>query len=222
MRKLRMTPGLEFAVVVTGAFGLFIAISLLAFLHPRKGLLLADVSLLRITIFEGVMLVVLGLFLRRRGWTLARLTASSRWYDIFVAIALAVAAHYAYFAAWYAVADITPALLRIAGDTRIGGSRLMPAVIVANAVVNGLYEEVFVTAYVITALKERIGVTLALNVSVAIRLLYHLNLGVAGILMIIPMGLIFGYWYVRTHRLWPLVISHTGLVLFSLFHFAKF
>jgi uncharacterized protein len=220
--KIRITPGLEFAVVTAAAFGLFIVISIAHLVAPRTGLGLADAGLWRIVLYEGVMLVALGAFLRARGWTFGRISEISRWYDILIGIGMAVAVHYLYFMAWYLLADVAPHLLETAVGARSAGRSLTPAIAVLNAVVTGFYEEAFVVGYVITALKDRWGSTLALNASVVIRLLYHLHLGVAGILMIVPMGLMFGYWYTHTRRLWPLVIAHTVLGLFSLMPFVKF
>ena len=82
-------------------------------------------------------------------------------------------------------------------------------VLIAIGSINGLYEELFVAGYVITLLKERRGLWFAVNVSVAIRLMYHLYQGALSVVVIVPMGLILGYWYARKGRLWPLVVAHT-------------
>ena len=48
----------------------------------------------------------------------------------------------------------------------------------------------------------------AVNISAAIRLSYHLYQGVAGVLAVVPVGLLFGVWFARTRRLWPLIVAH--------------
>ena len=53
----------------------------------------------------------------------------------------------------------------------------------------------------------------AINVSVVVRLLYHLYQGPIGVLTIVPMGLLYGYLYSRTRQLWPLVVAHVLLVI---------
>jgi membrane protease YdiL (CAAX protease family) len=65
-----------------------------------------------------------------------------------------------------------------------------------------------VCAYVITALKERFGVTTAVNVSAGIRLFYHFYQGAVGVVGIAPLALLFAYWFARTGRLWPLIVAH--------------
>jgi membrane protease YdiL (CAAX protease family) len=76
------------------------------------------------------------------------------------------------------------------------------------SVVNGIFEEMFVAGYIITALTERRGMWVAINASVVVRLLYHLYQGPIGVLTIVPMGLLYGYVYSRTRQLWPLVVAH--------------
>jgi uncharacterized protein len=71
-----------------------------------------------------------------------------------------------------------------------------------------VFEEVFVCGYVVSALKERTGVTFAVNVSAGIRVFYHFYQGSLGLLAIAPMALLFGYWFARTGRLWPLIVAH--------------
>jgi membrane protease YdiL (CAAX protease family) len=44
-------------------------------------------------------------------------------------------------------------------------------------------------------------------VSVGIRLLCHLYQGPLAV-GIVPVGLVFTWYYARTHRLWPVVIAH--------------
>ena len=62
--------------------------------------------------------------------------------------------------------------------------------------------------YVIIALRKTRSTSFAINVSIAIRLAYHLYQGSISLINIIPMGIIYAYWFARTGRLWPLVIAH--------------
>lgn len=82
-------------------------------------------------------------------------------------------------------------------------------VLVLAAFANGFAEEVVVVGYLITRLRQ-IGLSApaALAVSSVLRGLYHLYQGFAAGLGNVAMGLIFGYFWSRTGRLWPLVIAH--------------
>ena len=82
--------------------------------------------------------------------------------------------------------------------------------------VNGIFEEVFVAGYIITALTPVRGMWMGINVSTGLRLLYHLYQGPVGILSIVPVGLMFGYLYARTRQLWPLIFAHILIDLIGL------
>jgi membrane protease YdiL (CAAX protease family) len=84
------------------------------------------------------------------------------------------------------------------------------------SVVNGIFEELFVAGYIITALVARRGMWMAINVSVVVRLLYHLYQGPIGIMTVVPMGLLYGYVYSRTRQLWPLMVAHVILDVIGL------
>jgi membrane protease YdiL (CAAX protease family) len=85
-------------------------------------------------------------------------------------------------------------------------------VLIAAAFANGWAEEVIVVAYLLTRLRQlRVNPMLALLCSSLLRGAYHLYQGFGAGLGNIAMGLVFGYVWRRTGRLWPLVIAH-GLI----------
>lgn len=58
---------------------------------------------------------------------------------------------------------------------------------------------------------QAVSLAMAVNVSALIRLSYHLYQGVAGVLAVVPLGLLFGFWFARTRQLWPLIVAHAIL-----------
>jgi membrane protease YdiL (CAAX protease family) len=85
-------------------------------------------------------------------------------------------------------------------------------VLVAAAFANGWAEEVIVVAYLLTRLRQlRVNPVVALVCSSLLRGAYHLYQGFGAGLGNVAMGLVFGYAWRRTGRLWPLVIAH-GLI----------
>jgi len=58
---------------------------------------------------------------------------------------------------------------------------------------------------------RRASLATAVNISAAIRLSYHLYQGAAGVLSVVPLGLLFGLWFARTRQLWPLIVAHAIL-----------
>ena len=65
-----------------------------------------------------------------------------------------------------------------------------------------------VCGYVIGALRRRYGIIVAINFSAALRVALHLDQGAFAILWVGLIGLLCAYLYVRTRRLWPLVVAH--------------
>lgn len=75
---------------------------------------------------------------------------------------------------------------------------------------NGWAEEVVVVGFLLTRLRQlQVNPWLALVISSLLRGTYHLYQGFGAGLGNLAMGLVFGYAWQRTGRLWPLIIAHT-------------
>jgi membrane protease YdiL (CAAX protease family) len=75
---------------------------------------------------------------------------------------------------------------------------------------NGWAEEIIVVGYLLTRLRQlRVNPWGALAISSLLRGVYHLYQGFGAGLGNLAMGLVFGYFYQRTGRLWPLIVAHT-------------
>lgn len=85
-------------------------------------------------------------------------------------------------------------------------------VLVLAAAFNGILEEVVVVAWLVDRLRA-IGwrVPVVLVASALLRGSYHLYQGPAMAVGNVVMGLVFGYAYLRTRRVMPLVVAHTLL-----------
>ena len=82
-------------------------------------------------------------------------------------------------------------------------------VLILAAFANGFAEEVVVVGYLITRLRQLgLSQNRAILASSVLRGLYHLYQGFGAGLGNLVMGLVFGYAWCRTGRLWPLVIAH--------------
>jgi membrane protease YdiL (CAAX protease family) len=81
--------------------------------------------------------------------------------------------------------------------------------LVLSAVANSWAEEVLIVGYLLTRLRQLgVGQGAALAISAVLRGAYHLYQGFGGFAGNIVMGLVFGWAWQRTKRLWPLVIAH--------------
>ncbi|MEW5809419.1 MAG: type II CAAX endopeptidase family protein [Actinomycetota bacterium] len=75
---------------------------------------------------------------------------------------------------------------------------------------NGWAEEVVVVGFLLTRLRQlQVNPWVALTISSLLRGIYHLYQGFGAGLGNVAMGVVFGYAWQRTGRLWPLVVAHT-------------
>jgi membrane protease YdiL (CAAX protease family) len=211
----------EFAIVILAAFGPGILGSLRFLVAPDKWLhdapLFTNTRLLDTLIFEVVVGSLLWRFLKLRGWTAARvgLSAVRPWSWKFLktplaALALALAASATGAMLIWLSLKLWPSLVLRAAARQMDAPDLRIAVIVAASLINPIFEEVFVRGYVISSLRERIGVANAVGVSTGIFIAYHLYKGV-GVLAVVPGALLFALWFAYTKRLAPLIIAHAGI-----------
>lgn len=78
------------------------------------------------------------------------------------------------------------------------------------AFANGWAEEIIVVGFLLTRLRQLdVSPGRALVISSLLRGAYHLYQGYSAGLGNVVMGLVFGYAWQRTGRLWPLIIAHT-------------
>ena len=190
----------EFALVIALAFGLSILGSLSAALsYTGQPLILGDDQLLGIIALELITAPVVWMVLRSRGW---------KWADFAVhaskgATLLGVMLAGAILVSWYAF-ELVLGKMPV---TNTSGWLSITAL----SIVNPLYEELLVLGYVVQALRKRFGLTAAFNVSLAVRLVYHLYQGPLAVIPIAFFGLVMSLVYVRLGRLWPCIVAHAIL-----------
>jgi membrane protease YdiL (CAAX protease family) len=79
--------------------------------------------------------------------------------------------------------------------------------ILVMSFVNGTFEEVFLLGFLQRGLQAH-GTSIALGVTLLVRVLYHLYQGPLGAVSVLAFGLVQGLWYARTKRLWSPVFAH--------------
>ena len=221
----RLPPGVEFLVVVCGAFGMPIFSSILSLgaghgATPSGGgggVVFNDAVLIGIVVFEVVQAAFLVWFLQVRGWTLEKVGLHITWRGTGIGWLLLLGTYVVAMVAQHLASLALPAQMQ-AGIERYPVSDPdvnMQLVFIASTV-NGMFEELFVAGYIITALRDTRGVWTAINVSTVVRLLYHLYQGPIGVVTIVPMGLLYGYVYARTRQLWPLMFAHVLIDIIGL------
>jgi len=214
--RIRALSGrVEFLVVIFGAFGLFLP-SNVAMLFvpggppaPTSHALISDAYLQGLVLYEGIVLLLLGAFLKARGWTLERIGLKPTLRGTLQGLALVFLIYLVNLAVVVLLSFVWPeAAAAMRSLAKLVDTSLSLGPVLAVSIVNPVFEEVFVCAYIVSALKEKRGVAFAVNVSTALRVTYHLYQGAAGVISIVPVGLVFAYYYARNGKLWPLIVAH--------------
>jgi len=214
----RLPAGVEFLIVISWAFGLPIFHSILSIGQADvPGEQFTNAGLIAILIVELMQSLFLIWFLRIRGWTLEKLGLGVTFRGTAYGIGLIVVT----FAMLWAVQHLAQWAMPIdmeAAEARYptASPNLSMHLVFLVSTVNGIFEEVFVAGYIITALAPVRGMWTGINVSTGVRLLYHLYQGPLGILSVVPVGLLFGYVYARSRQLWPLILAHIVIDIIGL------
>jgi len=204
----RLPPGVEFLIVVSWAFGQFIFSSILTIGQPGTGAY-TNQGLAAVLITQLLQFAFLAWFLHVRGWTPAKLGLAVTWRGTAIGLALAGVSFGVFLAIDIAGEHFLPIDMNAATSLYPAlAPNLDPQVVFLTSVVNGAYEELFVAGYIITVLTPMRGPWAAVNVSTGVRLLCHLYQGPLGILTMVPLGLLYGFVYLRTRQLWPLIVAH--------------
>ena len=85
---------------------------------------------------------------------------------------------------------------------------LSPAVSIATAVIDPIFEEFFFLGYAVPAVGNRFGMRVAFATTVLLRVAAHAYQGRLAIIAILPVALVLTSYFVRTGRLWPVVVAH--------------
>jgi membrane protease YdiL (CAAX protease family) len=207
----------EFAIIFVAAFGWPLVGAILSLLTPRShGVVFTQTMLLHTLLIEALVGSMLWQILVLRGWTGAQLGLSRvlPWGQeilttSLVALGLALASYLIYATLLFAAASVRPGLFDLALQYAPRAAPGLPiTTVLAAALINPVFEEVFVCGYVVSSLRERLGVAAAVNISAGIRVAYHLYQGPMAVLAIVPYALIAALWFARTKRLAPLIVAH--------------
>jgi uncharacterized protein len=164
--------------------------------------------------YEIMVLSLTAFFLKRRGWVREDLYLDINWRLTVTGFVLAGCCILVTYSASY----LLPLLGLKAAESvlQTGPHGLDIAAILTVSVVNPFFEETIVVAYLMGAFLNPEAPTKAINISVGVRLLYHLYQGAAGVITIVPMGLLFSYYFYKKRKLWPLVLAHGIMDLVAL------
>jgi membrane protease YdiL (CAAX protease family) len=201
----REFDGGEFALVVALAFGMSIVGSVIqAFSYSGAPVEFTDKDLAWTLAYELVVGAIIAIALRKRGWKWSDFAIHPSKGSTILGAILAILV----LGVWYVFE-------KLFGEAPTSVSASL-ASIAAVSIVNPLFEELLALAYVVQALRKRFGLVTAMNVSLAIRLLYHLYQGPLVVIPIAIFGLVATLVFIRMGRLWPVIVMHAILDLVGL------
>jgi uncharacterized protein len=168
---------------------------------------LTDGALAAALVLEVILTAFLGRWLWRKGWRPHRsATLPFGPWDLVRGLALWVTAILS-VAVWAAIwRALLPDLITIAKQTEFTGAP-GPWISVPYSVFNAVFEELLWLAIGMAALR-RLGLAAAGTISVALRVLAHAYQGPLAVVTVVPIGILFTAYYIRTRRLWPVVVAH--------------
>ena len=201
MRKT--TISIPEAAVVSGiCFGLFILWSLQAALSGFPETAFTDSSHAWMLGLEVVLAAAALLYLYARNFDVRSLYPHPTLRGCLLGIGL-------FFASWLIGAvttfSIASAEQRQIAEFSYSGLTLVPMVLFAMA--NGVYEEVFLLGVLTRGLRG-LGLSLAIGLSLLVRVLYHMYQGPLGMVWVLAVGATLTLGYLYSGSLWPPVFAH--------------
>jgi membrane protease YdiL (CAAX protease family) len=208
----------EFALVLGIAFGLLILLSIASVFGQHQGAVLAGTQLTRLLSYELVVGTAVAWILRYNGWRLPHFHLYPTLGATGGGLLLAAAGAALFYACTWLLALLFGPAFNAPLHPHVALAPGPASLLVATVcVVNPLFEEMLLSGYVISALRRRYGIVVAVNFSAILRVALHLDQSASLLLWLGLMGLVCGYVYAYTRRLWPLVVAHMiyDFVVFS-------
>lgn len=206
---MRLSKIAEVLIVLTLGFGLFIYSSTIAILNNSDASTLQTYNsydFIFIVVYEIIILTILAYYLKHRNWSIKDFNLDFTYKMIGVAILLVVLRE-----------GLGMLFTRIISTSKILSPETInePSIsfqtnivsIVLMVIVNSIYEEVLLIGYFFKRF-EKFHPAIIILISLLIRTSYHTYQGFTNLIMIFLMALIFGLYYVKYKKLWPLIIAH--------------
>jgi membrane protease YdiL (CAAX protease family) len=218
--KLKTPPRisrLAFWNVVLGTIGVSTASSVRLLLDPHvTDAVFSTSRLLRLFGVEAPIAFACLWFLRQKGWSLEAVTRPIEYLDCLRATGLLLISSLAYVVAWYGSWVIAPSIVSSAAAAA-GHLRGRPEwwAVALVSLTNPLFEEFLYLAFLARVLEAE-SPALAVSASTLARVLVHTYQGPFSLLSILPVGLTFSTYYVRSHRVWPPVLAHVAMDMLGL------
>jgi membrane protease YdiL (CAAX protease family) len=199
------TAQFEIALVVTIFAGWLVLSSVNAVLAGFPEPSLSDREAIGIAAFESIAFAVAASVLWSRGWRANDFLPRISWWLTFVGVVLGGAALLVDFLSSALIGSLVGGhnfLIEFAESISLS----LPVALLVS-IVNGAYEEFFLSRYLLEALAGY-GAPVALGFSALVRVACHLHQGPTGAVTVLLFGLILTLFYWRYREVWPVMVAH--------------
>lgn len=203
--NLSLNKVVDAAVVVTVCFGWFILGSIGAVASGFPTRAFDDSTFISIISIEVLLATVALCYLRVRGHDLSQLVPSPTGIGCLVGLVLYAITTLVTWPIYEALGR--PDLATQPIEQMVAWASISLPWLLGVSIVNGFYEELFLIGYLLREL-EAFGASLAIGVTVLVRVLYHLYQGPLGTISVAAFGVVVAVYYWRTRKLWPVVFAH--------------
>jgi membrane protease YdiL (CAAX protease family) len=220
-----LSPKVELVIVLILGFGLFIYSSTLSFFIVNSNYSktwtykLTNEAYFSIVIYETLALFVILYILKARDWKLADFnldfTIRMIWVGFLLIIVRNVISNILIKA--FEFSNILDQTTTKHVQYGLESNWISISLII---IINSFYEEFLFIGYFFKRL-EKWHPAIVIGLSMIIRLSCHTYQGWMSLFSIVPTGIIFGYYYIKYKKLWPLIFAHGfwNLMAFMSMHF---
>jgi membrane protease YdiL (CAAX protease family) len=168
--------------------------------------MMSDARLVRTLLLEALLAVAWIPILRRRGWSPSSVSVPLEVADLARGAGVFVLSYLAYSLAFTLVMLVFPTVPDVVRSMEVGGA---PSwwVVAMVSLLNPVAEEFLYLGF-ITNLVRSDGLQAALLAGLLARTAVHVYQGPVGLVSAIATGLVFGIYYLRSDRIWPVVVAH--------------
>ncbi|HOZ50820.1 MAG TPA: type II CAAX endopeptidase family protein [Chitinophagaceae bacterium] len=208
---------IEFIIVMFLGFGLFIYSSTISFLEFKKSSSTQNynsVDFIFIVVYEILILLIIAFYLKKRKWQVKEFNLDFTFSMIGIAmllVCLREGMSYLIHHSIRAISGLSPSLSN--EPNIILQTSLFSTIIMV--IVNSIYEEFLLTGYLYKRFEDFHPAILIL-LSFIMRASFHTYQGLFNLIMVFILALIFGLYYLRYRKLWPIIIAHG---IGNIFHF---
>jgi membrane protease YdiL (CAAX protease family) len=204
-QKIRsLSAQTEFTAVLVLVFGISFVRNIKLLFIPLTEPAISNGHLLRLIFLESAIYLIVGWGLLQRDWSFRRIGLKPTWKE--------TGEGFLVFVLVLVLLTIYAPLKRALGGAIDPHSLVAPGIdfglIALASLINPIFEETFECGYIITWFSARGLPWVGVGVNCAVRMVCHLYKGLAGAIEVGVLGLIFGWWYQRNGRLWPVVVAH--------------